>query len=106
MLQKHVIKQEFIENTNSLVEYVGTVEEGLLLRHPAVNIWSILDCCEHILLIERGVYYIFQKQTERTERNPTERIQKIKNTFNDYDRKLTAGEPVAPHSAYTDRKTI
>jgi hypothetical protein len=106
MLEKQVIKLEFIENTNSLAEYVDAVEESLLVRHPAVNVWSILDCCEHILLIERGVNYIFHKQTGRTERNPTERIEKIKNTFTDYDRKLTAGEPVAPLSAYSDRNTI
>lgn len=53
-----------------------------------------------------GVNSLFRGNMEKTDRNPTEKIEKIKFRFGDYTHKLTAGEPIKPRGEFTDKEKV
>ncbi|MGA2669710.1 MAG: DinB family protein [Ignavibacteria bacterium] len=106
MLNEAVIKQELRENTNKLIEYIREVDNYVLLRRPSIYVWSIMDCYEHIEKLEKSLKKIFLGKTEITERNPTEKIEKIGNRFSDFEHKFTAGEPIQPKGEFQDKEQV
>lgn len=102
MLNDIEIEQELNENTERLTAFLKGVNNESALRSPAMNSWSIIETCEHILIIETAVTHIYRGKTEKADRNPTEKIEKIKYKFGDYTIKLTAGEPIKPRGEYKD----
>jgi hypothetical protein len=106
MLNEKIIEQELKNNTDELFVYLKGIDNSLALLHPEDNSWSILDCCEHIYILEQAVNTLFKGKTEKTDRNPTEKIEKIKYRFNDYNQKLSAGDPIKPKGIFKDKEKV
>jgi len=106
MLDEKTIEQELKENTDMLLSYLNDIDDELLLVHPSENVWSMMQCYEHILILELAIKNLLRGKTEKCERNPTEMVEKIKYRFSDYDRKYTAGERIRPKGIIKDKEVM
>jgi hypothetical protein len=97
--------KELHSNTNSLLTLLENhSNEVLNLRKE--NQWSVLDCVEHLFALESLLKKVIAGTTEKTERDPEEKVELIKQVFRNHERKLNAPAPIAPGNQDKDKASL
>jgi len=100
------MKQHWEENTNLLLNYLDTVADDVLFKQPSPNEWSVAECVEHLVSIERGLHNIFSGPTEAANRDPLEKQEAIKDRFLAFESKLKAFGSIIPKGRYKSREDV
>ena len=101
-----IIAGDLRENTDNLFRFQDSVDEHIFDNKPSDNEWSVKDCCEHIIIIEKALTYIFQGNIEKTTKDPERKIELIRNVFQDFEKKYPAPEPFRPAGAVQNKAEV
>lgn len=85
------VKHDLKHSTDLLIEVLANFSEEDFNRKPSANAWSAGEVAEHLWLVESAVNEkVMQGPTQQTKRDPCEKIEQIKRTFLDFEKKFSA----------------
>ncbi len=102
----NTLQEEWAANTKKLLDYLAAVPDAFLFESPAENEWSVSECFEHLVSVERGLSTIFNGSTEAPDRDPLDKQVAIKERFLAFESKLKAFGPIIPKGRYKTRTDI
>lgn len=93
-------------STENLVQALQSFPEERFLNAPSPGKWSAAGIGEHLLVLEELINQVLVGPVKKVDRLPDEKVEKIKNTFLNYDEKLYAGGPIQPKGLLQNKAQI
>ncbi|NIM10550.1 MAG: hypothetical protein GTO45_01020 [Candidatus Aminicenantes bacterium] len=106
MPDKSKVIEDIKKSTDELVDYLADFPTESFNIKPGPNSWSASGTAEHLVLLETLVNQILKGKTRTTDRNPEDKIERIKSTFLNVDKKLTAGSPILPGEKPKEKEEV
>lgn len=90
------IKKEFDDTFANVIELVSSFEDSKFNTKPAENKWSAGQIARHLIKANSGFPQMVSGVSEKTERDPTEMVEKIRADFLDFATPMNAPDFIVP----------
>ncbi|MDQ6762521.1 MAG: DinB family protein [Bacteroidota bacterium] len=94
------------ETSNDLFQTIALFTQDQFNKVPFQNSWTAAQVAEHIFKSEKGIPVVLKGKNRPTERQPGEKVEKIKSIFLDYDLKMKSPESVFPSNEKHDKEQM
>jgi hypothetical protein len=101
-----LIINDINQSTEDLIDVLSNFPLDKFNEKIGPDTWSAGDIAEHLIILENLVNQIIKGKTKPADRNPEQKIELIKSTFLNFDKKLCAGKPIAPTNRFKDKVDI
>ena len=102
-MNKTRIKNDLVESTSNLLDILFSVSEAHFNTSTPKGGWSIGMIAEHLIKVESGTLNLFSGPVERTGRDPSSKIESIRDRLLDFDSSMTAYGPIVPDEKPKDK---
>lgn len=90
------------KNTAILNEFLLSISEKEASFKASPNQWSILECAEHLWIVDKAICGIFNGRSNETKGDPEEKINLVKSYFHDFSKQFTASNQISPQGIFKD----
>ncbi len=100
----HQLQEDLDNNTRLFLDILDTISADKLQQKNPRTEWSIMECAEHLLIIEQQVAKTLQHASKPVEgRAPDSKIAQIDQSFLEFDKRLRyVADPVTLEEGYPD----
>jgi uncharacterized damage-inducible protein DinB len=95
-------QKDFLEDTKSIVDFVRSLDNQKLNTKPTAKEWSVLECLEHLIVIEKLAKKVFDLESVEPRRPYFSKIEMMKNGLLNFNEKYEASEIFLPTGLYSD----
>lgn len=99
------IQRQLEEATSSFVRNVNAFSSDAINIKPTTNEWSAAQVADHVTKSNASISKALQLKGQRTNRQPDERVEELKNIFLDFETKLKAPSFILPEEDIFSKKT-
>ncbi|MDP4283894.1 MAG: DinB family protein [Bacteroidota bacterium] len=102
---KAIISIEIEKTANELTQLISSTNEEQFNKIPFEGSWSIAQVGDH-LLKSYGAVEILNGPVTKTGRSPGEKIEMIKETFLNFDKKYQSDKSILPKNRLVDKEIL
>ena len=106
MFDTEIVSEDLRQSTSELIKVLDAIPSGVINLSPGEKSWSVGQVIDHLLKLEFGVGNVLGGPTNVAKRDPGEKVEKIKEVFLNFDKKLSAGGPVKPSDEQFDKQAL
>jgi hypothetical protein len=100
------LAEKIDESLKQVLETIASVPEKDFNYRQNPETWSAGEVLEHLCILEELIYSLFSGPLEKTDRSPDEKINLIRATFLNLDKKLNAPSPIGPTVGNKDYSSL
>jgi len=104
-MEKNILEQ-FDNTTIDLLETINLFSKDQFNKVPFEGSWTAGQVCEHLFKAESGLPRILKSNSQKTDRNPGEKIMMIESIFLDFSKKLQSPDFIIPSSEPKDKDVL
>lgn len=102
-MNRLTIKNDFVASTDNLLNMLSSITEQNFNKKPIHGGWTAGMTVEHLIKVEYSTLKLFSGPVEQTERDPEQKIQKMKNRLLDFNTAMTAFGSIIPDDEPKDK---
>ncbi|GAB4332218.1 MAG: hypothetical protein OHK0038_07720 [Flammeovirgaceae bacterium] len=95
-------QSDFITNTKSIRDFIKGLDYQRLNKKPSAKEWSVIECLEHLIVIEKSVEKVLELEAVAPRRSYFSKIDMMKNSLLNFDQKYETTEMFYPIGLYSD----
>jgi hypothetical protein len=103
---RKVLAQHFEDATKELINLFSSFADELINVKPKEGGWTIAQVAEHIRKSHGGIQSVMTGPSKKTQRDPSQWMEKIKNDFLDFTEKNKSPEFVVPEDRIYDKARL
>ncbi|HEX2869122.1 MAG TPA: DinB family protein [Ignavibacteriales bacterium] len=106
MIDKNTLTYDLECATARLAEAFGDFPMNEFNKSASIGTWSAGDIAEHLYITESYISRTLTGSVRPSDRNPMQKIPLLGTTFQDFERKFTAGKEIYPTEVPKNRDEI
>ncbi len=103
---KSVVRSDLKKSTRELLTTISNFPEEYFNTHAKEGRWTAGQIAEHLIKVETGTVHFFTGETEPTDRDPLQKISKVKERLLNDDLRMNANEPIIPDDKPKDKESV
>lgn len=97
MIDRSTLLKSLDASTIAIAEAIDTFPKDLFSLKPTPDSWSAQEVAEHIIIVEGAISRLLVGEIEEGHgRDPLEKVEKIRSTFLNVERRASASEAIQP----------
>lgn len=106
MINKNTLIMELESATGRLAEAFSGFPVNEFNKSVSIGSWSAGDIAEHLYIVESYINRTMTGAVRPSDRDPVQKAQLLGTTFQDFEKKFTAGKEIYPTEVPKDRDEI
>ena len=104
-MEKNIL-EEFDQTTTELLETINLFSKDNFNKILFEGSWTAGQVCEHLFKAESGLPRLLKSNSQKTNRDPAEKVKIIESIFLDFSKKLQSPDFILPSSAPKDKEKL
>lgn len=101
------LQEALDNNTRLFLDILDTISPERLQQRPPQSDWSIMECAEHVMMIEENIANTLQGPVRPiAAREPDSKLPQIQASLLEFDQRLRVTRPVSPEDNHPDITTF
>lgn len=106
MVKESKVRSDLKESTRELLQSISRFPENEFNTPPDDGGWTAGQVAEHLIKVETGTVRLFTGGFEACDRNPEQKIERIKERMLDFESPMTASGPIVPDDQPKDKEQV